>query len=310
MKLRYLSLLIALTALIPAAPKNGSPFTGRWDLTITTPQGVYPSWMEFSEKDGQALLRVQGRVSSVHPVKDLKVDGSHLSFNTSEWFGKPIPVSWEMNAAAGKISGTQKRSDGVEGKIAGVPAPLLKRPMPAAWKAPEMVFNGKDLTGWEADEPANNHWKAKDGELVNEKAGANIRTTAKFQDYRLHIEFNCPEEGNSGVYMRGRYEVQVEYEPTSANDKFHAMGSIYGMIAPAVEMAKRPGQWESYDVTLVGRTVTVVRNGVVTINAQEIAGITGGAVDSREAEPGPIYIQGDHTGGMKYRNITVSLPAR
>ena len=86
------------------------------------------------------------------------------------------------------------------------------------------------------------------------------------------------------------------------------MTSIYGFLATAVELPRRPGQWESYDVTLVGRTVTVVRDGKTTIDHKEIPGITGGAIDSHEAEPGPLYIQGDHTGGMKYRNITISVP--
>jgi hypothetical protein len=88
------------------------------------------------------------------------------------------------------------------------------------------------------------------------------------------------------------------------------MGSIYGFIPPAANVPPRPGEWESYDITLVGRTATVVRNGVTTIDQQEIPGITGGALDSHEGEPGPLYIQGDHTGGMKYRNITISLPER
>jgi hypothetical protein len=63
-------------------------------------------------------------------------------------------------------------------------------------------------------------------------------------------------------------------------------------------------------VTLVGRTVTVVRDGKTTIDRKEIPGITGGAIDSHEGEPGPLYIQGDHTGGMKYRNITISVAER
>lgn len=65
---------------------------------------------------------------------------------------------------------------------------------------------------------------------------------------------------------------------------------------------------ESYDITLVGRTVTVVRDGQTIIDQKEIPGITGGAIDSHEGESGPLYIQGDHTGGMKYRNITISVP--
>lgn len=298
--------LCAAALLLPAASR--SPFAGRWDLTVTTPQEKYPSWLEFSDKEGEPVVRIVGRVASVHAASDVKLNGSDLSFTTSEWFGKQIPVSWRISVAGRKITGTQTRSDGVEGQIAGVPAPALDRRPPAQWPQPEPLFNGKDLNGWEADNPAENHWKAENGELVNESAGANIRTTRKFQDFKLHIEYNCPQDGNSGVYLRGRYEVQVEYEPNGQNDRYHSMGSIYGFIAPAVQLPKKPGEWESYDITLVGRHVTVVRDGVTTIDNKEIPGITGGAIDSNEGEPGPLYIQGDHTGGMKYRNITISAP--
>src|SRR5579864_111578 len=305
------SLCFVLTlalGLLPAASKKGdaSPFSGRWDLAVKTPQDKYPSWMEFSEKGGNAQVRIVGRVASAHPATDVKLEGAHLAFTTSEWFGKEIKVSWEMSVTDGKLTGHQKRADGVEGELTGVHAPALKRKPPAAWKSPEPLFNGKDLTGWEPDNPAENHWKAQNGELINQSAGANIRTTRKFDDFKLHIEYNCPKDGNSGVYLRGRYEIQVEYEPPGTDDKFHGMGSIYGFIAPAVEVSPRPGQWESYDVTFVGRNVTVVRDGVTTIDNKEIPGITGGALDSNEGQPGPLYIQGDHTGGMKYRNITIS----
>lgn len=311
MKSLCLVLTLAL-GLLPAAPKKdgASPFTGRWDLSIKTPQDKYPSWMEFDEKGDNPQVKIVGRVASVHPATDIKLDGTHLSFTTSEWFGKEIKVTWEMNFANGKLTGHQKRADGVEGELTGVHAPALKRKAPAAWTSPEPLFNGKDLTGWEPDNPSENHWKAQDGELINQSAGANIRTTGKFDDFKLHIEYNCPKDGNSGVYLRGRYEIQVEYEPPGVDDKFHGMGSIYGFIAPAAEVPPRPGQWESYDVTFVGRNVTVVRDGVTTIDNKEIPGITGGALDSHEGQPGPLYIQGDHTGGMKYRNITISVPQR
>ena len=309
--MKSLGFVMLAAALLPAATKQGmSPFTGRWDLTVKTPHDTYPSWMEFTQKGDTVQVRIVGRVASVHPATEVKLEGSRLSFTTSEWFEKDINVTWEMSAAGGKLTGHQKRADGVEGEITGVPAPALKRKPPAAWTNPEPLFNGKDLTGWEPDDPSHNHWKAQNAELVNESAGANIRTTRKFEDFKLHIEYNCPKDGNSGVYLRGRDEVQVEYEPPGANDKAHGMGSIYGFIAPAVDVAPRPGQWESYDVTLVGRNVTVIRDGVTIIRNQEIPGITGGALDSHEGEPGPLYIQGDHTGGMKYRNITISVPQR
>src|SRR5262249_42695189 len=157
------------------------------------------------------------------------------------------------------------------------------------------------------DPAATNNWVAEGGVLVNKAHGANLKTTRKFGDFKLHIEYNCPDGGNSGIYLRGRDEIQVAYEKPGVNDKFHDMGAIYGFIPAAAELPRKPGEWETFDVTLVGRFVTVVRDGVKTIDNQEMPGITGGALDSNESEPGPFYLQGDHTGGMKYRNITVSV---
>jgi hypothetical protein len=145
--------------------------------------------------------------------------------------------------------------------------------------------------------------------LVNEEHGANLKTTRKFDDFKVHFEVNCPDHANSGFYLRGRYEMQLEYEPTPEPPE-RGMGSIYGRIAPQGNVPRTPGQWETFDVTLVGRTVTIVRNGVTIIDHREIEGITGGALDAAEGEPGPFYIQGDHTGGLKFRNITVSVPQR
>jgi hypothetical protein len=85
------------------------------------------------------------------------------------------------------------------------------------------------------------------------------------------------------------------------------MGAIYGMVPVTGESPRRPGTWESFDITLIGRWVTIARNGKTIIDNQEIAGPTGGALDSNEGEPGPFYFQGDHTGGMMYRNITVQV---
>lgn len=304
------TVLLAVVAMAPALSQRESrvALAGRWDLTVTTPKDTYPSWLEFTDKGGAPSVRIVGRVSSVHPGDNVKMDGPHLTFTTSEWFGKPTKVTWDVSANGGRLTGTQTREDGTVGQIVGVPQPPLKRNPPAAWSKPEALFNGKDLTGWEPDDPSENHWKAIGGELVNEKAGANIRLKRSFQDFKLHIEYNCPKDGNSGVYLRGRYEIQVAYEKPGVNDQFHDLGAIYGFLAPSSQLPPKPGEWESFDVTLVGRMVTVLRNGVKTIDNQEIPGITGGALNSREGDPGPLYIQGDHTGGMRYRNITISVP--
>jgi len=181
--------------------------------------------------------------------------------------------------------------------------------MPAKWTKPEAIFNGKDLTGWEPDQSGDQPL-GREGQRTGQRgAWRQPSQPRKFDDFKLHIELNCPQTGNSGVYLRGRYEMQVEYEDTP-EDTYHSMGAIYGMVPVSQVLPRTPGKWESFDVTLVGRRVTVVRNGVKIIDNQEIAGITGGAIDANEGEPGVFYIQGDHTGGMKYRNITISVPRK
>jgi hypothetical protein len=315
------ALVLLCLLLIPAvSKKESSPFAGRWDITIT-PQSnpdnppknpaqllPYPDWMEVSEQEGKFDVRMVARSGSVHAVNDVKIDGGKLTMVVSPAAKGPA-ITWELQAKGGSLSGVQKRGDVVAAQVAGVRAPELKRKPPKSWTSPEPLFNGRDLTGWEPlPAGAVNHWEAQAGVLVNTEHGANLKTTRKFDDFKLHIEYNCPDGGNSGIYLRGRDEIQVAYEKPGVEDKFHDMGSVYGFLAPTAELPRKPGEWESFDVTLVGRYVTIVRNGVKTIDNQEIPGISGGALDANEGEAGPFYLQGDHTGNMRYRNITISVP--
>src|SRR5580693_2879309 len=289
-------------SLLAVASAQTNPFIGHWDFNITTGNTTRASWLGVSQKNGKLEIWYQPTGGNVYEVKDFKLDGSHLSLKLSQG------MTWELDAADGKLTGSQKRGDNAIA-LTGVASPALKRSAPKAWTNPEPLFNGKDLTGWEPmGNPANSHWTVEDGLLVNTAHGANLKTTRKFEDFKVHYEVNCPEGGNSGFYLRGRYEVQIEYEPLTENPPERRIGSVYGRIAPSTELPRTPGQWETFDVTLVGRIVTVVRNGVTIIDHKEIEGITGGALDANEAEPGPFYIQGDHTGGLKFRNITVSVP--
>lgn len=307
---RLFAILSAAAALLIPAHAQKNPFAGRWDMTVTTPTATYPSWMEVTDKDGTPQVRVQPRSGSVRPVTGVKMEGSRLIvIITPAAPPNRVESTWNLTVEGDKLTGAQTRGDTIAGQVAGIRAPELKRSAPKAWTNPEPLFNGKDLTGWEpTDSSSPNHWVARDGVLLNETKGANLRTTRKFDDFKLHIEFNCPDQGNSGIYLRGRYEVQVEYVPEGTEDKYHRMGAVYGMVPVTADVPRKVGEWESFDITLVGRMVTIVRNGVKIIDNQEIAGITGGALDSNEGEPGPFYFQGDHTGGMKYRNITISVP--
>jgi hypothetical protein len=263
-----------------------------------------------SMKDGKLDAWFQPTGGNVYRVKDFKVTGSHLTITVSPASANRAATVWDLDASDGKLTGVQKRGDQTM-NLAGVRAPELKRKAPKAWSSPEPLFDGKDLNGWEPiGDVAHSHWVVKDGLLVNEAHGANLKTTRNFDDFKVHYEVNCPEDGNSGFYLRGRYEVQIEYEPLTSNPVERRIGSIYGRIAPSTELPRTPGKWETFDVTLVGRMVMVARNGVTTIDHKEIEGITGGALNANEGEPGPFYIQGDHTGGLQFRNITVSVPER
>lgn len=299
---------LVAAGLTPLIAQSKNPFAGRWDIAVTSGNQTYPDWMELTEKDGVPQARVQQRTGNVRPVKVVALEGNRLTLQLSAANAKRPETTWELTASGGKISGNEKHGDAATAQLAGVRAPELKRDAPKAWSNPEPLFNGKDLTGWVPDDASKNHWAAQEGVLVNVEKGANLETTRKFQDFKLHIELNCPDGGNSGVYLRGRYEIQVAYE--HGPGELLRMGAIYGMLAPSVELPRTPGEWETLDATLVGRWVTLVRNGVTVIDHQEIAGITGGALDANEAEPGPFYIQGDHTGGMKYRNITIAVPKK
>ena len=299
-------LLIVCAFLIPARAQNESnPFVGRWDFNITTPGGARAVWLGVHEKGGKVDVWYQPTGGNVYEVKTFKLNGSHLTLTLSP------TLTWELDASGDKLTGAQKRGGKTTLELAGVRSPDLKRAGPKAWTKPESLFNGKNLDGWEPiGNPARSHWTVQDGLMMNLDEGANLKSKRTFDDFKVHYEVNCPDNGNSGFYLRGRYEVQIEYEPLSENPPERRIGSIYGRIAPSPALPRTPGQWETFDVTLVGRIVTVVHNGVTTIDRQEIEGITGGALDANEGEPGPFYIQGDHTGGLKFRNITVSVPQR
>lgn len=314
-----LTLLLLATAALPglAGAQEAKAFVGRWDMTVTPATGKpYAQWMELTQNSGKLEGRVQPRGGAWHPILGAHLDGSKLVVEVSA-AGRTPAVNWELQSvSADKISGIEKRGGEDGPTLAGDRAPTLDRPMPKHWSQPKALFDGKDLNGWEPiGNVQNNKWLARDGELVNDNpevpgqrnpGAANIATTAKFQDFKLHIEVDCPEGANSGIYLRGRYEVQVGTEggklPT------HEMGAIYSHYPPPAGAELGLGKWTTFDITLVGRHVTVVRDGKMYHDNVEIPGPTGGALDSHEAEPGPFVLQGDHHGVIRFRNITISVP--
>ena len=297
--------------------QDATKFLGRWDITVRPATGEpYPQWIELTENGRKLEGRVQPRGGAWHSISGAQLRSGKLIVDVED--GAPgAQISWELvPAGPGKLNGVEKRGDSAGSTLTGVKAPSLRRPVPKEWTKPMPIFDGTDLKGWvPVGNVDNNKWVARDGELVNDNpevpgqrnhGAANIRTTEKFQDFKLHIEVNCPEGGNSGIYLRGRYEVQVGTEGGTLPT--HEMGAIYSWYPPPRGAENSLGKWTSFDITLVGRHVTVLRDGRMYHDDVELPAPTGGALDSNEAEPGPFYLQGDHHGVIAYRNVTVSVP--
>lgn len=313
---RFLALLlVALTSgaatsqrLQSIKPPRDARLVGRWDVTITTPTGTAPSWIEIDTSGRDALVgNIVGIVGSVRPISEIIAQGDSLRF--------AVPHQWEagdgdlrvvFRLQGDRLVGQMTFPDNTTRRWTAVRAPRLTRVHAPVWSAPIKLLDQNDLNGWQPM-GSPNQWVVRNGILTSPRSGVNLRTVRTFGDFKLHIEFRYPSGSNSGVYLRGRHEVQIEddygREPYS-----HRFSGIYGFITPS-EIAARPaGQWQTYDITLIGRMVTVVANGRQVICNQEIPGITGGAIDSNEGAPGPIYLQGDH-GPVEYRNIVIT-PAR
>lgn len=291
---------------VTAEPKD---LVGRWDITIDRDGKPTPSWLEVKQSGPRTLVGYFVGISgSARPV-------SKVSFDNGK-FGFAIPPQYERGnqdlvvegtLTATGIHGTLVMPDGKQYNWTGEKAPLLKRTAAPAWGKAIPLFNGKDLSGWKA-QGQQNQWEVRNGILTSPRSGSNLVSEQTFTDFKLHVEFRFQKGSNSGVYLRGRHEVQIEDNPADAHPTPHLFSGVYGFLTPSEIANLGPDQWQTYDITLIGRRVTVVANGKTVISNQEIPGITGGALDSREGEPGPIYIQGDH-GPIEFRKIVIT-PAK
>jgi Domain of Unknown Function (DUF1080) len=291
-------------------PASVQSFLGRWDLTLKTPLREYPSWLELTQEGGQLRARMVSRWGHARPLPKVELSNGRITFvSPKEEEDRKDDMVFEGKLSGKTLVGTTTGPDGTPWQWTGERAPSLKRKSSPKWGNPTQLVNGKDLSGWRMSDPgATATWKVENGTLVSPGHGPELISDGKFEDFKLHVEFNCAPGSNSGVYLRGRYELQIEDDPEPEGPTMRT-GGIYGFLAPSPEQPRRPGEWQTYDITLVGRVVTIVQNGQTIIDKQEIPGITGGALDSHEALPGPIYLQGSEAGHVAFRNITIT-PAR
>ena len=338
MKKLFISIIITLISLNLAFAENDSEalkgenaFLGMWTLSI---EGGRVGWLEVHEKQGfldASLLWIGG---SVLPVSNVYlIDDNHLVVTRS--FERTMHKDDEGNERKHIITSTlhiKKVGGELEGTLTEpkrkgmgeISRSFSGKLLPDVGPAPDLsevkygkkvkLFNGKDLTGWRIiNSEQKNGFKAIDGELVNDpvqpKDGGdhirygNLRTEQEFKDFNLKLEVNVPKGNNSGVYLRGMYEVQV-YDSYGKELDSHHMGALYSRITPSMAAEKPGGSWQSLDITLYKRHVTVKLNGKTIIDNQPVYGPTGGAIISDVFAPGPIYLQGDH-GNVSYRKIVL-----
>lgn len=292
---------------VVAAQAQDSPVVGRWDIAIRTPDGVQPSWLEIRRSGSRTLLgQFVGVVGSARPIAQVQFEDAGLRFSLPpQWEAGDGDMAFEGNFVGDALEGTMTFPNGERHDWSARRAPSLQRPAPPAWGEPVHLLNGKDLSGWRVV-GKQSQWQVVDGELRNASSGANLVTGRRFTDFKLHVELRLPRGSNSGVYLRGRYEVQIA--DTAGEPASDSLGAIYGFLAPSEDASGDADAWQALDITLVGRRVTVAVNGKTVVCDREIPGITGGALDSDEGAPGPILLQGDH-GAVAFRNLVLT-PAR
>jgi hypothetical protein len=301
-----LFLAAALAAQEPAKMPAGDGFVGNWNVKITdAPDTFVSGGFQITKKDGGYAAGIDWRWGSYLPAKSVEVKDGTLVMVREEEKGKLD--KFEARLEGEQIKGTVTYPDGKVAHFEGKRAPLLLSKKAPVWGQPVTLFDGKTLNGWKLRDPkSKNGWAVVNGELavVDPKDNSDLVSEQTFQDMKVHIEFNAPLHSNSGVYLRGRYEIQIETEDPASGHDTQKCGALYSRIAPKVNAAKPAGEWNTYDITLAGRQVTVVLNGQTVVQGV-IEGITGGALSPWEDEPGPLMLQGDH-GKVRFRNIQVT----
>lgn len=325
--------VLCSNAQIIAQEEAALPFLGMWALTLDY-EDNHAGWLEVTQKDGYLYSELLWRWGSVTPVDftmifmdDLLLVNGRDVVRERDESGEALitqhPIFWYDVTKDGedRITGTANlpNGNGIEVETVSftgkrIPpigeAPKLRK---IKYGEPIALFNGIDLSGWEIIGNSANGWKVEDGVLINDpvqKPGeyhisyGNLRTIDTFEDFNLKVEVKIPAKSNGGIYLRGNYEVQVVDSYGKDLDS-HNMGALYSRIKPLVAAEKPAGEWQEMDITLYKRHLTVKLNGKLLIDNQPVKGVTGGALNSDDFSPGPIYLQGDH-GTVMYKKLVLT----
>jgi hypothetical protein len=301
-------IILSLVCLGITAMAQENPFLGKWDITGVGPHENYVYWLEVKEEDGKITGSFLNRSGSVLPLEEIKVEGNELIFSPKMARPDLPKPTHRVKVAEGRLLGMMTAGD-QEVAWVGERAPTwgdFNANKKYRLGSPVVLFDGKTIENmWDVqrkDQPSG--WRVVDGVMTNEAKANNLVTRHRFQDFKIQCEYKIEEHSNSGIYLRGRYELQVLDDAGKPPD-IHSHMALYSRVKPAVNASLPAGQWQAMEATIVGNRLTVILNGKKVHDNIVIDGITGGALDSKETETGPIMIQGDH-GKVSFRKVVVT----
>lgn len=305
---RYIVRFFPVVLLLSVCPvfSADADFNGRWDITANTKPRPRAWWVELN---GVSSPNANGKFVSAYngdmnPISTISVENGVLHFtiqrpNRGQKAAQGGQMIYTAKLVGGKLEGTVM-AEGQKNpptEWTAVRAPVIRDKDDGSWKQgrPVALFNGKDMTGWQGLVPgAEVKWSVQDGVLRNAPPTTDIISERSFWNFTLHTDFRIVEHSNSGIGLRGRYEIQI-LDDYGKPPGTHGAGALYARIAPSINASKPAGEWQSYDIRLVGRTLTVVHNGQKVLDKVEVEGLTAIANNPDEGEPGPFIIQGDHS---------------
>jgi 3-keto-disaccharide hydrolase len=295
----------AIVAMIASTSAQQNPYLGRWNLTPTGDNtGVY--WLEIKEDGGKLTGMFLNRGGHPLPLATVKVENGELFFEKAPDQQGPSP-QYRARINGDKLAGTIKSPARTIEFVGTRPPkwPAANANAPHKFGKPIALFDGKSMDAWDVQTKGKPMgWTVVDGTMTNTPHANNLVSKQKFQDYKIHAEYKLEQNSNSGIYIRGRYELQVLDDYGKPPFERGHM-SVYGWHTPRVNASKPIGEWQTMEATIVANKVTVVLNGQKVQDNVTLEAITGGALDANEAEPGPVMIQGDHE-KVTYRNVTVT----
>ena len=300
-------------AAIPVLVASDAQFNGRWDITVPNESRARAWWLEVAVAGTPAakgkFVGFPGGDMNDIPALAIRDGELRFSFDYKDHrTGKPVHRDYTAHLTAdGKLSGIMRSSDGESLEWTGVRAPVIHEKDDGTWRdgAPVELFNHQDLSGWRGLIPSQPlGWAVKDAAMANVAGANNLVSDETFWNFKLHVEYRVGEHSNSGIGLRGRYEVQILEDYARPPDR-HSNGALYSRIVPSENASKPAGEWQTYDIRLIGRQVTVVLNDRKIIDKQEIEGLTAIAGNADEGKPGPFILQGDH-GPVEFRRIVVT----